>query len=335
MLQRTLITAHISLLRFDKKDAEVFRDVILPPTKVAFMRLRHDIDITIREIGSSLGCGPMVVEATQSGYLEYLDRERTAAAAGTVQPVRRSLSLKSMSSMTTRDNKKSPTNEEVAENIFDVSKRLQHELGIETPGGVDSTRPSTPTHHDATPRMMTPEMTPESTVYKKGSRWSKPRPIGVVASHDRPPKKKYGPTRIKGHFGEFEAAQKNIFVDILTSSDLGYETQLKVHEAGPSITELYGGDYLRGDVEEGDLLASVLRHDKPPKTPISNPNTPPSAERKVKAGKKAQPETHSEQQDDRSEESDHNDDSSIHGPTPEFKRNETLVRVYSLLFAWE
>ncbi|KAG8810558.1 hypothetical protein FRC17_002882, partial [Serendipita sp. 399] len=54
-LQRTLLTAHISLLRFDEQDVEVFRDDILPPTKISFARLRRDIDLTIREVGAAMG----------------------------------------------------------------------------------------------------------------------------------------------------------------------------------------------------------------------------------------------------------------------------------------
>jgi hypothetical protein len=47
MLQRNLITAHISLTCLGEKDVRNFQQDILPPTKLAFTWLRRDIDLAI------------------------------------------------------------------------------------------------------------------------------------------------------------------------------------------------------------------------------------------------------------------------------------------------
>ena len=136
------------MLRLDAEDLEVFREEILPCTKLAFTRLRWDIDLTIREIGSSLGRGAMVIEATQSGSLEYLDQQRAAAQAEKGQPLRRSLSIRARNS-TSFGQCDAPgarvlTGNEITEDLLKVSKRLRMELGTETPAQSEYTRPSTP-----------------------------------------------------------------------------------------------------------------------------------------------------------------------------------------------
>lgn len=342
MLQRTLITAHISLLRFDEQDIEVFRDDVLPPTKIAFTRLRRDIDLTIREIGNSLGCGPMFIEATQSGYLECLDRERAAAMAGKLQrkATAKSASVASEKGDNQEDN--NLTGDEVAENLFNVSKRLRMEMGTETPGTVEyGTRPAeTPTQVPTTVGETTAIGTAGTSAQEKGSPISprSPLPTGKAPVESKPTKPRYGPTMIKAHFEEFEAAQKEILIDILTSSDLGDEAALKVHEPGPSVSALYGGDYLRGDVDEGDIPGPATKRRKSSNTAPAVSITPLSTKRSARndeenpSDKQDSSDTPSVEIDDDDE---GDDDSSLVGPTPQFKRNETLVRVYSLLFAWE
>ncbi|CCA70282.1 hypothetical protein PIIN_04221 [Serendipita indica DSM 11827] len=350
-LQRTLITAHISLLRFDDQDVEVFRDDILPPTKLAFTRLRRDIDLTIREIGSALGCGPMYIEATQTGYLECLDQQRAAAAAaaGGMQPLQRTISAKP-----TTEKRGDPENQDqesegseldgddIAENLMNVTRRLQAEMGAETPFRTEETRPGTPSHMQstATPTAIGSTaigtagtaqghkgspVSPKSSLPKTGN--DSTTKHGKIGSN-MPVKPKYGPHMIKQHFDEFEAAQKEVLVELLTSTDLGENPSLKLHEPGPSIGDLYGGDFLRGDVEEGDLpfLTPSKKVSAKTSKAETRPNTRPSSIHQI--------EQKSEEPVNDDEEINTDGDSSI-GPSSQFLRNQTLVRVYSLLFAWD
>ena len=342
-LQRTLITAHISLLRFDEQDIEIFRDDILPPTKLAFTRLRRDIDLTIREIGAALGCGPMYIEVTQTGYLECLDQQRAAAAAGGTHALQQHASAKAAKSATEKRGNHGEQDQEdegseldgdnIAENLMDVTRRLQAEMGTETPFRTEETRPGTPSQvHPATPTVVgSTAIGTAGTAKDKGSPISPKSPLPKqeatrlpgTTGPDAAKKSKYGPHMIKQHFDEFEAAQKGVLVEQLTSTDLGEDSLLKLHEPGPSIGDLYGGDFLRGDVEEGDL--PFLTPSKKTSVKTSKPNTRPSSIH--------QTEQESEERDEE-EERDGDEDSSI-GPTSQFLRNQTLVRVYSLLFAWE
>jgi hypothetical protein len=336
MLQRTLITAHISLLRFDNEDVEVFRDDVLPPTKKAFTRLRKDIDLTIREIGDSLGVGPMFIEATQSGYLECLDRERAAAIAGKMPPLQRTVSAKTTSVATDRgeaQDDQNLTGDDIAENLFNVSKRLQMEMETEIAAPAEYTVPSTPTHASTTAAGTIAVGSTGVGAKEKGSPISptSPQPPTTQAEPNTA-KMKYGPTMIRAHFEEFETNQKDILINILTSTDPGQNTVLKIHEPGPSVSELYGGDYLRGDIEEGDLPDLIAKRRKSLKNIAPMSILPLSAMQGMKSDEE-NPEQVTPNEEEANEGED--DDSSLVGPTPQFKRNETLVRVYSLLFAWE
>jgi hypothetical protein len=358
MLQQALITAHISLQRLDDKDVKIFRDHVLPPTKLAFTRLRRDIDLTIREIGASLGCGPMFIEATQSGYLELLDQQRAASDAGKPQPLRHSTSERTLfekaheivpekkrkNSTTDRDEVKEERID-LRTNLFNVAKRLQQELGAETPARSEYTRPSTPTTQTphspvvggATPGETTAVTTPHNTKVQN-SPTSNKHILPFTSTGGQPTqssKPKYGPTRMKAHFEEFETAQKEVFTHLLTTTEEFEGAQLRVHEPGPSISELYGGDYLRGDAEEGDLPDQKEKKNKTQIPPSSSAKPGTASELEEGVAKLA-----NEHVEDESggEESDDSEDSDVDGsnePTPQFKRNETLVRVYSLLFAWE
>jgi hypothetical protein len=341
MLQRNLIAAHISLLRLDKKDVETFRQEILPCTKLSFTRLRRDIDLTIREIGDSLGCGPMFIEATQSGYLECLDQQKAAAQAGKrSQSLRRSPSGRTNHSTSSEHPdgqiRRHHTGDAVAEDLFKVSKRLQLELGTETPA---QTRPGTPTQVSTAVGGSTAIGTAGSNVQDKGSPISSNFPLSpntAPLSDPRPPKKKYGPTMIKAHFEEFETAQKDVLIGILTSTDPGQETDLKIHEPGPSVSELYGGDFLRGDMEQGDLPESVAKRHKASKKVMPMSTFFSRLRRKSKGDEEIPSENPIDENDDDAKESESDDDRSNNvEPTPQAKRNETLVRIYSLLFAWE
>jgi hypothetical protein len=350
-LQRTLITAHISLLRFDEKDVEVFRDDILPPTKLAFTRLRRDIDLTIREIGAALGCGPMFIAATQSGYLECLDQQRAAANAAKPIPLQRTVSRKTASEKDQVTEGQQPTSDEQPEegddddddveaNLHNVAKRLELEMGAETPARPDYSHPDTPTHAGNSPEEGTTAIATAHNTKSKGSPTTPKSPLPAAATTSKekpaaataePPKHKYGPHMIKTHFEEFEAAQKDVFVDILTSAEEMEVYQLKVHEPGPSISEMYGGDYLRGDVEAGDLLDRFSKKDrKKSSTQVSS-----KSKDEVEEEKGGSDDAASGNADESDEPEDQTDADSAEGPTPQFKRNETLVRVYSLLFAWE
>ena len=57
---QALITAHSSLVGVERQNVELFKERLLPDTVAAFNRLRRAVDLTIRDIGSQLGCKPMV-----------------------------------------------------------------------------------------------------------------------------------------------------------------------------------------------------------------------------------------------------------------------------------
>jgi hypothetical protein len=356
-LQRTLLTAHISLMRFDEKDVEVFRDDILPPTRLAFMKLRRDIDMTIREIGGALGRGPMFIAATQSGYLECLDQQRAATMAGKVPILQRANTIKALPS---DEQKTKPTAsvteaepsgtqtpdddqaEDVEAKLRSVTQRLQRELGTETPlAGAGETGINTPTQTHGTLAESTNVNTMGSSDKVKGSPVTPKSPLPAPGAPDatdpssEKSKQKYGPTLIKTHFEEFKAKQKDILVQLLTTADPGTNPMLKIDEPGPSISELYGGDYLRGNVQEGDLptIWAKSRKSAQPTPAQSKPESmmdvnladdEDDLEEEVRGSKKGI-----------SDDDETNLDDTSVGPTPQAKRNETLVRVYSLLFAWE
>lgn len=421
MLQRTLITAHISFQGFDDQDVETFRTQILPETRTSFARLRKDIDLTIREIGEALGCGPMFIRETQTGYLECLDRERAAYLAGKVGHGHRQgqgNDLQKTMSRKSEEEAEELTEEEVTMplnnvelNLASVTKRLQMELGTETPAPMDYTHPDTPenetrsqTPSKTSPHRSTGSPTIGSSTAYNSSGGTKAQGSPVVAATplpaikiEEPPKEaeiteetkpqplkdarkpkgakddskrhtyKYGANMIKQHFEEFQEAQRDIFVKLLISADPGDEDVLRIHQPGPSISELYGGDYLRGDVEEGDLHSNFDRvwkglgetiKSSSAKASIKPPTTssPASEKRRDSNGETYDVDNEAGADDDEfdddeekqlrslkkqkgksgeEDEEEEEDDADSVGPTREFKTNQTLVRVYSLLFAWE
>lgn len=354
-LQRTLLTAHISLMRFEEKDVEVFRDDILPPTRLAFMKLRRDIDMTIREIGGALGCGPMFIAATQSGYLECLDQQRAATMAGKAPTLQRANTIKALPSdeqktkPTTTVTEAEPTGaqspdddqvEDVEAKLRSVTQRLQRELGTETPiTGAGETGTNTPTHAPGTLTGSTNVNTMLSSDKIKGSPATPKSPLPATGAPDttdpssEKSKQKYGPDMMKTHFEEFKAKQKDILVQLLTTADPGTNPMLKIDEPGPSISELYGGDYLRGNIQEGDLPSAWEKSRK-----STQPTPAQSKPESVMDVNLAEDEDDSDEKVSKKRVLDDDeidlDETSV-GPTPQVKRNETLVRVYSLLFAWE
>ncbi|KAG8830689.1 hypothetical protein FRC17_004437 [Serendipita sp. 399] len=288
----------------------------------------------------------MYIAATQTGYLECLDKQRAAAVAGNVHPLQRTVS--SRTNKTTKSVSEKPDDQEaqdgnhgldgddVAENLRNVAERLRRELGSETPARPDATAPGTPTH--GTSPLGESTAVPTAGTSRDANN-SPTTPLTAITSPPKadaksaPEKHKYGPSMIKQHFEEFELAQKDVLIDILTSSEATLNSSLRVHEPGPSISELYGGDFLRGDVEEGDLPEMIAKRRK-----ASRRNTPLAS---TAASALDVDRDLDEDDDDDTEEKkmkskrDGDDNDSSIGPTPEFKRNETLVRVYSLLFAWD
>jgi hypothetical protein len=426
MLQRTLITAHISFQNFDEEDIEAFKTKILPETRVSFARLRKDIDLTIREIGEALGCGPMFISETQTGYLECLDRERAAYLAGKLahkhaQGQVQGDDLQKTASRKSDEEAEKLTEEEirmpltdVEQNLASVTKRLQMELGMETPAPMDITRPDTPEDEipsktlphpsSGSPAVGSPTLGSSTAYNSTGGTKAQGSPVVATSSlpivkiedtskapdvleepssnnkdsskpknstelkDQKPHRYKYGPPMIRQHFDEFQAVQQGLFIKLLISADPGDEDVLRIHQPGPSISELYGGDYLRGDVEEGDIHSRFDRVQKrfmgtrrssttkgsaqpPTETPspvVESRNKDSKDETydvEIEAGadddefdddeeKRMRSKKQKDNGEDEDEENEENDGDSI-GPTKEFKMNQTLVRVYSLLFAWE
>jgi hypothetical protein len=337
-------------VRFDEKDVEVFRDDILPPTRVAFAKLRRDIDITIREIGGALGTGPMFIAATQSGYLECLDQQRAATMAGKLA-LQRVNSIKDLPSdeqkPTPSVTEAEPTGtdtpdddevEDVEAKLRSVTQRLQRELGTETPlagAGAGETDANTPTRVHGTFAGST-----NVNTEAKGSPVTAKSPLPVSEAPDttdpssEQSKPRYGPAMMRTHFKEFEAKQKDILVQLLTTADPGTNSMLKIDEPGPSINELYGGDYLRGNLQEGDL-PSIWAKSRKSAQPTPAQSKPESALDVDLAEDEDDPNEKLQEKKGVSDDDEINLDETSVGPTPQFSRNQTLVRVYSLLFAWE
>ena len=330
-LQSNLITAHVSLERFDEQDVDVIRDVVLPATQPAFNRLRRDVDLTIREIGSQLGCKPMYIPTTQTGYLEFLAREREVAqCAKSKSTESKDLQRPQRGALTALDLDRGDTQGPSIPDLDDLARRLAMEVTAETP---TRTAPNTPTAGSQT-RTQSPSRIPidleePTAVGTAGTHASIPKESPKEASLVSPKKKlpvvpipeaikeKYGAHVLKQDFEDFQTAQKDVLHTMLTSADSG-EGTLRIQEPLPSVQQLYGGDYLRGDVEEGDYPMDLIRR------------------RVHRSSTKATSTTVTIDEEDQDREGSSNakdEDSEAYSPAT--KANGSLVRVYSMLFAME
>jgi hypothetical protein len=320
-LQSNLITAHVSLQRFDKHDVDLIRDLVLPATRTAFHRLRRDIDLTIRDIGGQLGCKPMYIPTTQTGYLEFLAREREVAQCAmrkTVEskdprrPRRGTLTALGLDPQVLS-----------VPDLDDVARRLAmeataEETALDTPAATLARSPSrTRTDIEGPTAVGTagthpsvPKASPkESPVSQKKKLPIIPVPEAV--------KEKYGAHVLKKDFEDFETAQKDVLHTALTSADPG-EGPLRIHEPLPSVQQLYGGDYLRGDVEEGDYPMDLIRRRiHRSSTKATSTASPVDEENEAHEG-----------------ESGYRDEDTV-AQSPTVEANRSLVRVYSMLFAME
>lgn len=325
-LQSNLITAHVSLERFDEQDVHVIRDLVLPATQTAFNRLRRDIDLTIRDIGSQLGCKPMYIPTTQTGYLEFLAREREIAGCAR---------SKHAESKDPRGPRRGPltaleldhgdTVGPSVPDLDDVARRLAMEAATDTPL---KTAPTTPAAGSSrSPSRIPTDLEGPTAVGTAGAYPSIPKesPIESPASPKKKLpiapipeaiKEKYGAHVLRQDFADFETAQKDVLHTLLTSVDPGDGT-LRIQEPLPSVQQLYGGDYLRGDVDEGDYPMDLIR-------------------RRHRSSTKATSTTGTvdEEHQDQEGENEHKDEDS-EAYSPATKANSSLVRVYSMLFAME
>ena len=71
-------------------------------------------------------------------------------------------------------------------------------------------------------------------------------------------KEKYGAYVFKRDFADFETARKDVPHPLLASVDPG-DGALRIQEPLRSVQQLYRGDYLRGDIEEGDHPMDSIR----------------------------------------------------------------------------
>jgi len=326
-LQSNLITAHVSLQRFDEQDVDVIRDLVLPATQPSFNRLRRDIDLTIRDIGSQLGRKPMYIPTTQTGYLEFLTREREVAQCAKVKSAEsKDLRKGALSALGLGHGDSKGLS---VPDLDDVARRLAMEATAETPL---RTIPNTPTGGSpkrtrSLSRIRTdlegptavgtagahPSIPKESP---KGSPVSPNKKLPVVPIPDAI-REKYGAHLLKQDFEDFETAQKDVLHAILASADLGDGT-LRIHEPLPSVQQLYGGDYLRGDVEEGDYPMDLIRRRMHQSSTKATSTVGTIDE---------------EHQGHKAINEDKDEDSEAYSPAT--RANGSLVRVYSILFAME
>ncbi len=328
-LQSNLITAHVSLERFDEQDVHVIRDLVLPATQTAFNRLRRDIDLTIRDIGSQLGCKPMYIPTTQTGYLELLAREREVArCARSKSADGKDPRRPRRGALTALDLDHGDTEGPSVPDLDDVARRLAMEVAEDTP---PKTAPNTPAAgspiRTRSPSRIRTDLEGPTAVGTAGAHPSIPKespkespatpkkklPIAPIPEAI---KEKYGAHVLKQDFKDFETAQKDVLHTLLTSFDPGEDT-LRIQEPLPSVQQLYGGDYLRGDVEEGDYPMDLIR-------------------RRLRSSTKATSTTGTidEEHQDHEGEVEYKDEDSV-AFSPATKANSSLVRVYSMLFAME
>jgi len=304
---------------------EVIRDLVLPATQTAFNRLRRDVDLTIRDIGGQLGCKPMFIPTTQTGYLEFLAREREVAKCA------RSKSTESKDSRGPRKGTFTSLDLDhgIVPDLDDVARRLAMEAEAETPSRTAPDTPATGTpKRTRSPSRVRTDTEGPTAVGTAGTHASVPKqspaesPVSPKKKLPIVPipdacKEKYGAHVLKQDFEDFETAQKDVLHTILTSVDPG-EGALRIQEPLPSVQQLYGGDYLRGDVEEGDYPMDLIRR-RMNRTSTKATSIAGTVEE--------------EHQDDEGGSTAKDEDSEAYSPAT--KRNSSLVRVYSMLFAME
>jgi len=329
-LQSNLITAHVSLQRFDEQDVDVIRDLVLPATQAAFNRLRRDIDLTIRDIGGQLGCKPMYIPTTQTGYLEFLAREREAVQCARSKSAESKVSRgPRRGTLTMLGLDHGDTQGPSLPDLDDVARRLAMEATAETPLRTAFNTPTvgSPTLTRSPSRIRTDLEGPtaagtaaaHSSILEESPKESpiSPKKRLPVIPVPEAVKEKYGAHVLKQDFEDFETAQKDVLHTILTSADPGDGT-LRIHEPLPSVQQLYGGDYLRGDVEEGDYPMDLIRRR------MHRGSTKATSTASTIDERNQYHESESEAKDEDSE-----------AYTPTTKANRSLVRVYSMLFAME
>ena len=249
----------------------VIRDLVLPATQAAFNRLRRDIDLTIRDIGSQLGCKPMYIPTTQTGYLEFLAREREIAqCARNKNAESKDPPGPRRGPLTALELDHGDTLGPSVPDLDDVARRLAMEAATDTPTKTAPTTPAagSPTRTESPSRILT-DLEGPTAVGTAGAHPSIPKesPIESPASPKKKlpivpilkaVKEKYGAHVFKRDFADFETAQKDVLYTLLTSVDPG-DRALRIQEPLRSVQQLYRGDYLRGDVEEGDYPMDSIR----------------------------------------------------------------------------
>ena len=272
----------------------------------------------------------MYIPTTQTGYLEFLAREREVAqCAKSKSTESKDPQRPRRGTLTALDLDRGDTQGPSVPNLDDLARRLAMEATAETPPG---TAPNTPTVGSQT-RTQSPSRIPIDL--------EEPTAVGTAGTHPSIPKEspkespvspkkklpvvpipeaikeKYGAHVLKQDFEDFQTAQKDVLHTMLTSADIG-EGTLRIQEPLPSVQQLYGGDYLRGDVEEGDYPMDLIRR------------------RVHRSSTKATSTTVTIDEGDQDREGNSNakDEDSV-AFSPATKANGSLVRVYSMLFAME
>jgi hypothetical protein len=264
----------------------------------------------------------MFIPTTQTGYLEFLAREREVAQCA------RSRSTESKDPRGPQRGTLTALDSDygAVPDLDDVARRLAMEAAAETPTRTARNTPAagSPTRTRSSSLVRTDPEGP-TAVGTAGTHANIPKesptgsPVPPKKKHPVAPipeatKEKYGAHVLKQDFEDFETAQKDVLHTILTSVDPGDGT-LRIQEPLPSVQQLYGGDYLRGDVEEGDYPMDLIRR----RTHTKATSTPGTIDE--------------EHQDNEGMIEDKDEDSEITSPAT--KANSSLVRVYSMLFAME
>lgn len=268
----------------------------------------------------------MYIPTTQTGYLEFLAREREFAQCArpkcTESKNLRKGTLTAFG-LDPGDEHGSPVPD-----LDAIARRLAMETTVDTPL---RTAVNTPLAHSPTltrsPSRIRTDLEASTAVGTAGTHPSIPKAspkASPVSAKKRLPvipvpeaiKDRYGAHVLRRDFEDFQAAQKDVLHTMLTSADPG-EGALRIHEPLPSVQQLYGSDYLRGDVEEGDYPMDLIRR-KPHRSTTRTTSTTGTIDE--------------EHENIGDEHDDKDEDSEVYSPS---NANRSLVRVYSMLFAME
>ncbi|KAG8908778.1 hypothetical protein FRB99_003016 [Tulasnella sp. 403] len=324
-LQLALISTHSSLANLEQTDDILYRTAFIPKTLGPFNRVRLDMRLTIREIEIAFGFSGEALP--KCAWESYLDIERRVAESDgpsrqsrrrgnsfldTADEEQRRADLQAVAQRLAAEFEHAPHDDESSPIQEKKDHRSSDKEGS-TPsrhsGESQNTSPPPATTFANTPRVAEEQLNEEETKEIKRT------------FHER------GPATLASDFQIFKDIQhelitKTLIGGTLTNCDVGIK--LKVESPQPSIHDVYGLDYVRGN-------------DKPP--PISaSPSAAPSIRKrtvKLQAPDDDDSSVGPRARDTTSGDVDSDDEAAPERPEDRvaIAGDHSLVRIYSLLFA--